>query len=41
LHQHGRAYWPQELVQRITGSGVDPAPYLQYLEEKYEQMAGH
>jgi len=40
LHQHGRAYWPQELVQRITGSGVDPAPYLQYLEEKYGQLAG-
>ena len=40
LHQHGRAYWPKELVQRITGSGVDPAPYLQYLEEKYEQLAG-
>jgi Zn-dependent M32 family carboxypeptidase len=28
------------LVQRITGSAVDPAPYLQYLEEKYGQLAG-
>jgi carboxypeptidase Taq len=40
LHQHGRAYRPQELVRQITGSGVDPAPYLEYLEEKYGQMAG-
>jgi carboxypeptidase Taq len=39
LHQHGRAYRPQELVQQITGASVDPAPYLQYLEEKYGQMA--
>ena len=39
LHQHGRAYRPQELVRRITGASVDPAPYLQYLEEKYGQMA--
>jgi carboxypeptidase Taq len=35
LHQHGRAYRPQELVQRITGSRIDPEPYLQYLEQKY------
>jgi carboxypeptidase Taq len=40
LHQHGRAYWPQELVQRITGSRIDPEPYLQYLEHKYGQMGG-
>jgi carboxypeptidase Taq len=35
LHQHGRAYRPQELVERICGSRVDPAPYLRYLEGKY------
>ena len=35
LHQHGRAYKPQELVERICGSRIDPAPYLRYLEGKY------
>jgi carboxypeptidase Taq len=39
LHQHGRAYQPQELVERVTGSPVNPAPYLEYLEDKYGQMA--
>lgn len=35
LHRHGRKFEPQELVARITGSPVDPAPYLRYLERKY------
>jgi len=39
LHQYGRAYWPQELVERITGSRIDPEPYLQYLEAKYGEFA--
>ena len=39
LHQHGRKFEPQELVQRITGSPIDPEPYLQYLEAKYVTSA--
>ena len=35
LHQHGRKFEPQELVRRITGSPVNPEPYLQYLETKF------
>ena len=35
LHQHGRKFEPQELVRRITGSPIDPEPYLRYLETKY------
>ena len=35
LHQHGRRFEPQELVRRITGSPVDPEPYLRYLETKF------
>jgi carboxypeptidase Taq len=35
LHQHGRKFEPQELVRRITGSPVDPEPYLRYLESKF------
>ena len=40
VHQHGRKYEPQELVQRVTGSKIDPAPYLRYLERKYGQIYG-
>ena len=35
LHRHGRKFEPKELVERITGSAVDPEPYLRYLETKY------
>src|SRR5687768_4741520 len=35
LHQHGRKFDPQVLVERVTGSPVSPEPYLRYLEEKY------
>lgn len=38
VHQHGRKYESQELVQRITGSRIDPAPYLRYLETKYSDV---
>lgn len=38
LHQHGRAYQAQELVERITGKRIDPAPYLDYLETKYRGL---
>jgi carboxypeptidase Taq len=35
VHEHGRKYLAQELVERATGSRIDPEPYLQYLERKY------
>jgi carboxypeptidase Taq len=38
LHQHGRSYQPRELVERITGSPISTAPYLQYLESKYHEL---
>ena len=40
VHQHGRKYQAQELVQRITGSRIDPAPYLRYLQTKYSDVYG-
>ncbi|MEQ1897167.1 MAG: carboxypeptidase M32 [Vicinamibacterales bacterium] len=40
VHQHGRKYLPKEIVQRATGSGLDPEPYLQYLEQKYRAVYG-
>ena len=41
LHAHGRKYEPQELVERTTGSRVDPEPYLRYLEKKYAEVYGN
>jgi carboxypeptidase Taq len=38
IHQHGRRFDPQELVQRVTGSRIDSAPYLRYLETKYRDI---
>jgi len=38
LHQHGRAYEPQELIEQVCGSRLDPAPYLRYLQQKYGTM---
>ena len=39
LHEHvyrlGRRYPPRELLRRVTGSDLDPAPYLEYLRTKF------
>ena len=35
VYRHGRMYPPEELVRRVTGSGLDAKPYLAYLEEKF------
>ena len=35
LWRHGRKYLPRELIERITGGGLDPEPYLRYLRGKY------
>jgi carboxypeptidase Taq len=40
VHRHGRAFSPQELLQRVTGSGMDAAPYLGYLERKLGELFG-
>lgn len=40
IHQYGRKYEPQELVRRVTGSPIDPAPYVSYLKTKYSQIYG-
>jgi carboxypeptidase Taq len=40
IHCHGRKFKPQELVERVTGSKIDPAPYMRYLNEKYSQVYG-
>jgi carboxypeptidase Taq len=35
IHRHGRKFDSQELVRRVTGSPIDPQPYLRYLERKF------
>jgi len=40
IHVHGRKFEPQELVHKVTGSKIDPAPYMQYLRQKYSEIYG-
>ncbi|MBN1147226.1 MAG: carboxypeptidase M32 [Anaerolineales bacterium] len=40
IHRHGAKFEPQELVQRVTGSKIDPAPYVRYLQTKYGEIYG-
>lgn len=40
VHEHGVKFEPQELIQRVTGSKIDPQPYLKYLETKYKVIYG-
>jgi carboxypeptidase Taq len=35
IYRHGSRYPLRELLQRVTGSDLDPAPYLQYLRTKF------
>lgn len=40
IHRHGAKFAPQELVERVTGSRIDPAPYMRYLNAKYGEIYG-
>jgi carboxypeptidase Taq len=40
VHRHGSKFDAQELVQKITGSKIDPAPYMRYLRNKYHDIYG-
>ena len=40
IHVHGSKYKPQELVQRVTGSKIDAAPYVRYLKQKFSDIYG-
>ena len=35
IHQHGRAYTPNQLIERATGGPLVAAPYLSYLRTKF------
>ncbi len=38
IHRWGRMFTPDHLARRVTGSGVNPEPFLRYLEVKYEEL---
>lgn len=40
VHQYGRKYPPRELLERATGRGIDPKPYLAYLRRKFGDLYG-
>lgn len=40
VHRFGRALEPKELLQRAVGGGMDPGPYLGYLDRKLEELYG-
>jgi carboxypeptidase Taq len=35
IYRHGSRYPPRELLRRVTGSDLDPEPYLRYLHAKF------
>ena len=40
IHRHGAKFEPQELVQKVTGSRIDPAAYIRYLTKKFGEIYG-
>jgi len=40
LHRNGRKYTSRQTLERITGGGMDPGPYLRYLREKLGDIYG-
>jgi len=40
IHRHGRRYTRDELLQRTTGEGLNPVPYIDYLTHKYTDIYG-
>ena len=40
LHAHGSKYFPQDMVQRITGEKINGDAYIRYLNRKYSDIYG-
>ncbi|MEI8248844.1 MAG: carboxypeptidase M32, partial [Lentisphaerota bacterium] len=38
IYRHGAKFEPQALVQKVTGSKIDPAAYIRYLNRKYKEI---
>ena len=40
LWRHGRKFTPKETFELVTGTSIDPEPYLDYLEAKVGELYG-
>jgi carboxypeptidase Taq len=40
IYVHGMRFLPKTLLKRVTGQGIEPMHYLDYLEEKYGEIYG-
>ena len=40
LYRHGRKFTTPETLERLTGGGLDPEPYLRYLRTKLGELYG-
>ena len=40
VHTHGAKFEPAELIERVTGGPLDPAPLVGQLEAKYAEVYG-
>jgi carboxypeptidase Taq len=38
VHRWGRTFSPDRLVERVTGSTLQPEPFLRYLDDKYRRL---
>ncbi len=38
VHSHGRILTPEALLERETGRGLDPEPYLRYIQRKFAEL---
>lgn len=38
IHRHGAKYEPQQLIKKVTGTGIRPDPYMRYLRAKYAEI---
>ncbi len=38
VHVYGSKYEPQELIEKVTGSKIDSAPYMAYLKTKFGDL---
>ncbi len=38
IYRHGRKYTAAELIERVTGGGINIQPYLKYLRKKYTDI---
>ena len=41
IHRHGKRYAPRELIKKVTGSDLSPAPLLRHLTKKAEIYGVH